>query len=154
MPASNNGTHSFLTPKEVSSRLGVTVQTLLLWRSRGEGPPWIRDGKLVLYPLDGFLQWYALRVADAYIEGVEWEGSTLRVDIVLPVEDIPEMVSPGWCARMFGVTRTGVLSAIKRGELPAVKDGDKWLIRPSDAALLWAKRLPRERRADGEGDVP
>jgi hypothetical protein len=55
---------------------------------------------------------------------------------------------------MFGVTRNGVLSAIKRGELPAVKDGDKWLIRPSDAALLWAKRLPRERRAEGEGDVP
>jgi hypothetical protein len=34
-----------------------TKRTLRIWRQRGEGPPYTKIGKTVLYPEDGFLSW-------------------------------------------------------------------------------------------------
>jgi hypothetical protein len=34
-----------------------TQRTLRSERQRGEGPPYVRDGKKIYYPLDGFRDW-------------------------------------------------------------------------------------------------
>ena len=40
-----------LTPKETSERLGLTLETLQIWRTAGSGPPWMKLGShLVRYP--------------------------------------------------------------------------------------------------------
>jgi hypothetical protein len=45
---------SFLKPGEIVSRWRNTVTegTLAVWRSIGKGPPYIKSGRSVLYPLD------------------------------------------------------------------------------------------------------
>ena len=43
----------FLTSKEVADRWRLSDQTLANWRSAGKGPPFIRVGTRVLYPLEG-----------------------------------------------------------------------------------------------------
>lgn len=40
-----------LTPEEMAARLGVTVRTLSNQRCAGRGPPWIRWGARILYPV-------------------------------------------------------------------------------------------------------
>lgn len=50
----------FLTPKELSDRWGgrITTRTLANWRStQGSGPPYIKIGGAVLYPLDKLADW-------------------------------------------------------------------------------------------------
>jgi hypothetical protein len=34
-----------------------TVRTIRAWRARGEGPPWVRIGRLIYYPNDGIEKW-------------------------------------------------------------------------------------------------
>lgn len=43
--------------KQVATIRGVTVRTLRAERQRGDGPPWIRMGKKILYPDQGFRDW-------------------------------------------------------------------------------------------------
>lgn len=44
---------SFLTSKEVADRWRLSDQTLANWRHAGKGPPFIRVGARVLYPIEG-----------------------------------------------------------------------------------------------------
>lgn len=53
-----------LTPKEISSRYRVSVETLKVWRWRSaqgeEGfPPFIKVGRLVRYRVEDFERWIA-----------------------------------------------------------------------------------------------
>ena len=43
----------YLTSKEVADRWRLSDQTLANWRSAGKGPPFIRVGSRVLYPIEG-----------------------------------------------------------------------------------------------------
>lgn len=47
----------YLTAKELSARLRRPDGTLRNWRYRRFGPPWIKLGKEVLYPLAGVEKW-------------------------------------------------------------------------------------------------
>jgi hypothetical protein len=44
---------TFLTPKEVATRWRISHQTLANWRSSGVGPPYVKIGNKVLYPVQG-----------------------------------------------------------------------------------------------------
>jgi hypothetical protein len=48
-----------LTPEEVSARWKGTikVQTLTGWRNKRKGPPFVKFGSRVLYPLDRLVEW-------------------------------------------------------------------------------------------------
>lgn len=43
----------FLTGPELAARWKLSHQTLANWRHAGKGPPFIRVGSRVLYPLEG-----------------------------------------------------------------------------------------------------
>ena len=45
--------HDYLTSKELATRWRLSNQTLANWRHAGKGPPFIRVGARVLYPVDG-----------------------------------------------------------------------------------------------------
>jgi hypothetical protein len=46
------------TPEETMAKArGVTVRTLRAERQRGDGPPWVKMGKQVIYPNQGFRDW-------------------------------------------------------------------------------------------------
>jgi hypothetical protein len=47
----------YLTEDEVASERRKTKRTLRAERQRGSGPPYVRDGKSVRYPIDGFRAW-------------------------------------------------------------------------------------------------
>lgn len=51
--------------KEVSAYLGVPVQTIYQWRSKGYGPPGCRMGKYVRYRPEDVMQWVAEQVTKA-----------------------------------------------------------------------------------------
>lgn len=59
-----------------------------------------------------------------------------------PVVDnrIPDVVSPSEAAMMLGVTKQAVHGLIQRGQLPARRAGESWVIR----------RVEVERRRDAE----
>jgi hypothetical protein len=45
---------AFLTTKEVAARWRISPQTLANWRcSRSPGPPYVKIGNKVLYPVEG-----------------------------------------------------------------------------------------------------
>lgn len=44
---------AFLNAKELSNRWRLSLQTLANWRHEGKGPPFIRVGARVLYPVEG-----------------------------------------------------------------------------------------------------
>jgi len=47
----------YLTPGEVAEKMGVHVNTVRNRRLRGDLPPFIGEGKHVLYPRDKFEKW-------------------------------------------------------------------------------------------------
>ena len=51
--------NKFLTTEEVSERYRgeISVGTLRNWRSQRVGPPFIKIGKSVLYPVQGLDEW-------------------------------------------------------------------------------------------------
>ena len=51
--------HSFglLTDEEVAELVGVTIQTLAIWRSNGEGPAYVKLGRQVFYRRADILAW-------------------------------------------------------------------------------------------------
>jgi hypothetical protein len=50
-----------LTPSDVAERLSVMPGTLVDWRFRGVGPPYVKVGKLVRYPGDALAAWIESR---------------------------------------------------------------------------------------------
>jgi len=53
----------YLTPKQLVERYNetITVRTLANWRSRGEGPEYLKVGGRVLYPLEKVQEWEGRR---------------------------------------------------------------------------------------------
>lgn len=56
-----------LTPEEVAARYKnrITVRTLANWRSRGEGPKFLRAGGRIVYPLKHVLAWEESRTVQS-----------------------------------------------------------------------------------------
>lgn len=52
-----------LTPQDLAARLGVPVQTVYTWRTRGYGPRGFRVGKYLRYRLADVEAWEAEQVA-------------------------------------------------------------------------------------------
>jgi hypothetical protein len=49
--------------KQLNDRTGTGCErTLRKWRQRRIGPPWVKIGRVVLYPNDGFEQWLRAQV--------------------------------------------------------------------------------------------
>jgi hypothetical protein len=46
-------TAEFLTPKQLADRWHLRDQTLANWRTARQGPPFIKIGSKVLYPVEG-----------------------------------------------------------------------------------------------------
>ena len=44
---------AYLTSKEVADRWRLSDKTMANWRHAGKGPPFIRVGSRVLYPIEG-----------------------------------------------------------------------------------------------------
>lgn len=57
------GEKAFLTSKELSDRWRLSDQTLANWRYAGKGPPYIRVGSRVLYPVEGVHKWEEQAIA-------------------------------------------------------------------------------------------
>lgn len=47
----------YLPEREVATQRGKSLRTLRGERQRGKGPSYVRDGRTVLYPVDGFREW-------------------------------------------------------------------------------------------------
>jgi hypothetical protein len=55
---SNSSGHVFISPRELSSLIGVNPTTLATWRRRGVGPTWYRiEGHLIRYHRTEVLAW-------------------------------------------------------------------------------------------------
>ena len=48
---------SLETPVRVSALTGYSTMTLAIWRTRGEGPPYVRIGRTIRYPRDKLIGW-------------------------------------------------------------------------------------------------
>ena len=53
-----NPDHQFLTPKQAAARIGVTVESLCIWRRRKKGPPFIKRVNRVYYAAPLLEEWY------------------------------------------------------------------------------------------------
>jgi predicted DNA-binding transcriptional regulator AlpA len=54
-----------LTTEQAATKLGLSERTLEAWRSRGEGPPFLRVGpRRVAYSLNDLDSWLRLRRCD------------------------------------------------------------------------------------------
>ena len=51
------GERSGLTTDELAARLGVKTATLRHWRMQGNGPRFIKTGRLVRYSLRSVIEW-------------------------------------------------------------------------------------------------
>ena len=51
------GATDYLRPVQVSEIMGWTLNTLACYRSRGEGPPYVKVRNRVLYPSKGLNAW-------------------------------------------------------------------------------------------------
>jgi hypothetical protein len=47
----------YLTEDEYAAQRRKTKRTLRAERQRGDGPPYVKDGKSILYPIDGSRAW-------------------------------------------------------------------------------------------------
>jgi hypothetical protein len=47
----------YLTDEEMAKRRGLAVRTLRTERQRGDGPPYVKDGKKIFYSITGFREW-------------------------------------------------------------------------------------------------
>ncbi len=46
-----------LRPRDAAAALGISERLLWSLTARGDGPPVVRIGRAVLYPVDGLRQW-------------------------------------------------------------------------------------------------
>jgi hypothetical protein len=47
----------YLSEQELAEKRKKSVRTLRLERQLGVGPPYVRDGRSIRYPVDGFRAW-------------------------------------------------------------------------------------------------
>jgi hypothetical protein len=47
----------YLDEDEHAAELNVVKRTLRSWRQKGEGPPYIKIGKQIFYPIAGSVAW-------------------------------------------------------------------------------------------------
>lgn len=52
----------YLPDAEMARLRGVTSRTQRAERQRGDGPPWVKDGRRVLYPVKGYSEYLASNV--------------------------------------------------------------------------------------------
>lgn len=52
----------YLRPAEVAREIGCNLRTLSRWHRLRIGPPRIKVGRLILYPVAAFREWLASRV--------------------------------------------------------------------------------------------
>ena len=52
-----NYRNKILTPKEVSQYIGIGIHTLALYRIYGNGPKYLKLGRVVRYKLGDILDW-------------------------------------------------------------------------------------------------
>ena len=57
----DTGSERLLTPKEESELLGVSLSWFAKARMRGDGPPYIKDRRLIRYTEAGNRQWIRSR---------------------------------------------------------------------------------------------
>ena len=63
---------NLMLPEELSSRIGVQVQTLARWRCERRGPTYFKiGGRRVVYPVDDVDRW--LETCKRTISDDEWE---------------------------------------------------------------------------------
>jgi hypothetical protein len=62
VPQSERLLGGYLNEDEEASALGVVTRTLRSWRQRGEGPPYVKVGRQVFYPIDGGTAWLKANV--------------------------------------------------------------------------------------------
>jgi predicted site-specific integrase-resolvase len=48
---------TYLTPIQVSVKLGITKDTLVRWRKNGRGPLFVKQGGRIVYPLRELERW-------------------------------------------------------------------------------------------------
>jgi hypothetical protein len=48
-------------PVEAADIVRMSPTTLATMRSRGGGPPWVKSGRYVYYPLDDLAEWFVSR---------------------------------------------------------------------------------------------
>lgn len=53
----HNPPFEIMSPKEAAEYIGRSVSTLREWRKSGEGPPWIRRGRIIEYRRDKIDEW-------------------------------------------------------------------------------------------------
>ena len=44
----------YATDEQLAKARGISLRTQRLERQRGGGPPFVRDGRQILYPIDGY----------------------------------------------------------------------------------------------------
>ncbi len=52
----------YISEKEMAEARGVTERTLRGERLRGDGPPYVRDGRRILYHVPGYRAWLKARM--------------------------------------------------------------------------------------------
>lgn len=100
----NETREPLLTPEEVSAYLGVPVQTLTTWRSRGTGPTSIKVGRHRRYRRDDVEQWLERRASTA-ARGGEYPPEVIELldaaDACIPYMDQAEVVPERERARLL-----------------------------------------------------
>ena len=51
-----------MTTEELSEDLNVPAATVVAWRYKGSGPPYIKVGKYVRYPREEYVTWHAAKL--------------------------------------------------------------------------------------------
>ena len=49
----------FMLEQKMAQQRGKSLRTMRLERQRGEGPPYVKDGRQILYPIAGYREWLA-----------------------------------------------------------------------------------------------
>ncbi|OLL69857.1 hypothetical protein Ae168Ps1_6415c [Pseudonocardia sp. Ae168_Ps1] len=57
MLSTSEGASSHLSPPQIARALQVSTATLTRWRATGLGPPWIRAGRQIRYPVHSYNTW-------------------------------------------------------------------------------------------------
>jgi excisionase family DNA binding protein len=75
-----NPSKEYLMPKEAAALLNCSLRTLERWRNTGYGPPFIKTGRKILYPLASLEEW---RKAKSYRSTSEYPGGPHSVGFFL-----------------------------------------------------------------------
>ena len=62
MPDANELFAGYLTEQQFCEAIGKTPRTARLWRKRRYGPPYVRIGREIFYPIDDAQRWLRAQV--------------------------------------------------------------------------------------------